>query len=185
MRRVGARFAAIGLAGATVLIVAALAGCGSGSGSTSAGDAPPRLGPACRGSELAIKAERHSSIGAGGTIYTRLHVANHSRRPCTVAGVPKVVALDRHGRPIGVGEPMPLERLGKGGRLRVRLDAGGSASFRVVHYDGIGAGACRQASVRRLRVTIPGSGPTRVVRVSMGYCPKPGAGLRLRVWRIE
>jgi hypothetical protein len=144
-----------------------------------------RLGPACRGPDLAITAERHSSIAAGGTIFTRIHVANRSRRPCTVAGVPKVVALDRHGRPIAVGETRPLERLGKGARLRVRLDAGGSASFRVAHYDGIGAGACRQVSVHGLRVTIVGTGPTRVVRPPMGYCPKPGAGLGLRVWRIE
>jgi hypothetical protein len=40
--------------------------------------------PACRGSDLTISAERHYSIGAGGTIYTKLFVTNGSRRPCTV-----------------------------------------------------------------------------------------------------
>lgn len=146
-----------------------------------------RMGPPCRGSDLEVTAERHSSIGAGGTIYTRFHATNRSRRPCTVAGVPKVVALDRQGRPVGVGEPRPLERIGrgKGARLRVRLEAGKSATFVVAHYDGIGAGRCRQASTHGLRVTIPGTGPTRVVPHPMGYCPKPGAGLGLRVGRIE
>lgn len=44
-----------------------------------------RMGaPACRGSDLTISAERHYSIGAGGTIYTKLFVTNGSRRPCTV-----------------------------------------------------------------------------------------------------
>jgi hypothetical protein len=144
-----------------------------------------RMGPACHGSDLAITADRHSSIAGGGTIFTRLHVTNRSRRPCTVAGVPKVVALDRHGRPIAVGEPRPLERLGKGGRLRVRLVAGGSGGFRVAHYDGIRAGRCRQTFVYGLRLTIPGTGPTRLVRPPIGYCPKQAAGLGLRVWRIE
>jgi hypothetical protein len=159
-----------------------------------------RLGPACRGSDLKVTAERHSSIGAGGRNYTRLHVTNLSRRPCTVAGVPKVVALDRRGGIIAVGEPRRYERIGDGGGeqiplegigdskgapLRVRLEPGRSATFIVAHYDGIGAGPCRRASVYGLRVTIRGTGPTRVVRPPIGYCPKPDAGLNLRVSRIE
>jgi hypothetical protein len=142
--------------------------------------------PACRATQLALSSELHSSIGAGGTNYTRLHVANRSRRPCTVAGVPEVVGLGRGGRVIDIGEPKPLLRVGsKGGRLRVRVDPGRSATFLVAHYDGIGAGACRQASVWGLRVTVPGTGYTRVVHPPMGYCPKPGAGLGLQVGRIE
>jgi hypothetical protein len=159
-----------------------------------------RLGPPCRGSDLGITAERHSLIGPVGRKYTQLHVTNLSRRPCTVAGVPKVVALDRGGGIIAVGEPRRYERTGdgtgeqillegigdsKGARLRLRLEAGRSATFTVAHYEGIGAGPCGQASVYGLRVTIPGTGPTRLVRPPIGYCPKPNAGLILRVSRIE
>ncbi len=146
-----------------------------------------RMGaPACRGSKLQVTAKGHSSIGAGGTIYTRLFITNRSPHPCTVAGVPEVVGLGGRGEVVGVGDPRPLLRIGsKGGRLRVRLDPGRSAMFVVSHYDGIGAGPCRQASVHALRVTIPGTGRTRVVRPPIGYCPKPGAGLGLWVGRIE
>lgn len=146
-----------------------------------------RLGaPACRGSDLVISAERHSEIGAGGTIYTRLIITNRSRRPCTVAGVPKVLGIGRDGKSVGVAESVPHLRSGsKGGRLRVKLDSGGSASFDVTHYDGIGAGRCKFVSTYGLRVTIPGTGPRQVVRYPMEYCPAPRAGLGLRVGRIE
>jgi hypothetical protein len=146
-----------------------------------------RIGaPACRGSDLTLSAERHSSIGAGGTNYTRLFITNDSSRPCTVAGVPKVVGLDRDGKAIDTAEPRPnLRRGGSGRRLRVRLEPGGSATFLVSHYDGIGAGRCKYASTSGLRVTIPGTGPRQVVHPPMGYCPAPDAGLGLQVGRIE
>ncbi|MFT3863259.1 MAG: DUF4232 domain-containing protein [Solirubrobacterales bacterium] len=142
--------------------------------------------PACRGADLAISAERHSSIGAGGTIYTRLFLTNESRAACTVGGVPKVVGFGRDGKAIETAEPYPALRPGSSGRrLRVRLGPGESARFLVSHYDGIGAGRCRIASTSGLRVTIPGTGARGIVRPPMGYCPKPGAGLGLRVGRIE
>lgn len=142
--------------------------------------------PACRGAQLSLSAERHSSIGAGGTNYTRLHLTNRSGRPCTVAGVPRVEGLGRGGKVIDVGEPKPLLRIGsRGGRLRVRVGPGRSATFVVAHNDGIGAGPCRRVSVYELRVAIPGTGLTRTVRPPMGYCPEPGAGLGLQVGRIE
>jgi hypothetical protein len=82
-----------------------------------------RMGPpACRGRDLLVSSERHSSIGSGGTIYTRFFVTDRSSRPCTLAGVPKVVGLDRRGRDVAVGEPIPLLSIGsRGGRLRVRI----------------------------------------------------------------
>jgi hypothetical protein len=142
--------------------------------------------PACRGSDLVISAERHSEIGAGGTIYTRLIITNRSRRPCTVAGVPTVVAIGRHGKSVGEAQAVPHLRLGsEGGRRRVRLRGEGSASFEVAHYDGIGSGRCKFILTHGLRVTLPGTGPTQVVLSSMSYCPLPGGGLGLRVGRIE
>jgi hypothetical protein len=146
-----------------------------------------RLGaPACRGSDLVLNAERHSSIGAGGTIYTKFFVTNRSRRPCTVAGVPKAVGIDRGGKAIQVAVPRPnLRPTADGGRLRIKLAGGRSATFVIAHYDGIGAGRCRPTSTYGLRITIPGAGLRRVVRYPMGYCPAPDAGLGLRVGRIE
>jgi hypothetical protein len=53
------------------------------------------------------------------------------------------------------------------------------------HYDGIGSGRCKPAVSYGLRVTVPGTGHTEVVRLPLSYCPSPHGGLRLRVGRIE
>jgi hypothetical protein len=146
-----------------------------------------RMGaPACRGRDLLVSSERHSSIGAGGTIYTRFFVTDRSSRPCTLAGVPKVVGLDRRGRQAGIGVRVPLLSIrSKDGRVRVRIGAGEKATFLVAHYDGIGAGRCHYATVSGVRVSIPGAGARRFVAAGMEYCRAPGAGLGLRVGRIE
>jgi hypothetical protein len=142
---------------------------------------------ACPSSALAVSPERHSSIGSGGTIYTRFFVTNLSHRPCTLAGIPRVVSLDPEGRNVDVAEPVPLLRPGsRGGRPQVRIAPGEAATFLVAHYDGIGAGRCHFATNPGVRVSIPGGGARKfVVAVAMGYCPAPGSGLGLRVGRIE
>lgn len=141
--------------------------------------------PACRGADLVISAEDHSGVAAG-TVYTNLLVTNISRRPCTVAGVPTVTAIDRHGRSIGRAEAVPhLQPGSEGGRLRVRLRGEGSAIFAVTHYDGSGSGRCKLAVTKGLRVSLPAAGPTQFVPLPMSYCPAPRGGLGLKVGRIE
>jgi hypothetical protein len=142
---------------------------------------------ACPSSALAVSPERHSSIGSGGTTYTRFFITDLSRRPCTLAGIPRVVSLDPKGRKGDVAEPVPLLSPGsRSGRPRVRIGPGEAATFLVAHYDGIGAGRCHFAKTTGLRVSIPGGGTRKfVVAVTMGYCPAQGSGLWLRVGRIE
>jgi hypothetical protein len=146
-----------------------------------------RMGaPACHGADLAISREGHSSIGSGGTIYTKFFVTNRSDRPCTVAGVPEVVALDRSGKTVDVGEPRPLLRVGsKGGRLRVRLEPGRSATFVVAYDDGTPAGPCKFAATSGLHVAVPGTTARRFFHFGASYCTAPEWGLGLRVGRIE
>jgi Protein of unknown function (DUF4232) len=141
--------------------------------------------PACEGADLIVSAGGHSGVAAG-TVYSRLTITNSSRRPCTVAGVPMVEAIDRRGKPVGRAEAVPSLRAGsRGGRLRVRLRGHGSATFTVTHNDGIGSGRCKTALTYGLRVTVPGTGPTQVVPLPLSYCPSPRGGLGLRVGRIE
>jgi hypothetical protein len=142
---------------------------------------------ACPSSALAVSPERHSSIGSGGTNYTRFYVTDLSHRPCTLAGIPRVVSLDRRGRNVAVAESVPLLRPGsRESRPRVRIGPGEAATFLVAHYDGIGAGRCHFATTTSVRVSIPGGGARKfVVAVAMGYCPAPESGLGLRVGRIE
>jgi hypothetical protein len=155
---------------------------------------PGRRGPsgrsgatACPSSALAVSPERHSSIGSGGTNYTRFFITDLSHRPCTLAGIPRVVSLDRRGRKVAVAEPVPLLSPGsRRGRPWVRIGPGEAATFLVAHYDGIGAGRCHFATTTGLRVSIPGGGARKfVAAVAMGYCPAPGSGIGLRVGRIE
>lgn len=141
--------------------------------------------PACSGADLVISAGSHSGVAAG-TVYSKLVITNLSRRPCTVAGIPTVVAIDRHGKSVGHAEAVPhLRRGSQGGRRRVRLRAEGSATFEVTHYDGIGSGRCKFALTYGLRVSLPGTGPTQIVPLPMSYCPPPRGGLGLQVGRIE
>jgi hypothetical protein len=144
-------------------------------------------GTACPSSALAVSPERHSSIGSGGTNYTRFFITDLSHRPCTLTGIPRVVSLDPKGRKVDVAEPVPLLSLGsRGARPRVRIGPGEAATFLVAHYDGIGAGRCHFATNPGVGVSIPGGGARKfVVAVAMGYCPAPGSGLGLRVGRIE
>jgi hypothetical protein len=141
--------------------------------------------PACQGADLVISAGSHDGVAAG-TVYSDLRVTNRSRRPCTVAGVPTVTAIDRHGRSVGRAEPVPhLQPGSEGGRLRVKLRREDSATFAVTHYDGNGYGRCQFALTKGLRVSLPGTGLTQFVRLPMSYCPAPRGGLGLRVGRIE
>jgi hypothetical protein len=142
---------------------------------------------ACPSSALAVSPERHSSIGSGGTTYTRFFITDLSHLPCTLTGIPRVVSLGPKGRKVDVAEPVPLLSIGsKGARQRVRIGPGEAATFLVAHYDGIGAGRCHYATTSGVRVSIPGGGARKfVVAVAMGYCPAPGSGLWLRVGRIE
>lgn len=141
--------------------------------------------PACRGADLIISAGGRSGVAAG-TVYSRLKITNSSRHPCTVAGVPRVEAIDRRGKPVGRAEAVPSLRPGsRDRRLRVRLRRDGSATFTVTHYDGIGSGRCKTALTYGLRVTVPGTGRTQVVPLPLSYCPSPRGGLGLRVGRIE
>lgn len=140
---------------------------------------------ACRGADLVISTGGRAKVAAG-TVYSNLQVTNLSRRPCTLAGVPIVTAIDRHGRSIGRAEAVPhLQPRSEGGRLRVKLRGEGSATFAVSHYDGIGSGRCKLALTKGLRVSLPGTGPTQFVPLPMSYCPSPRGGLGLRVGRVE
>jgi hypothetical protein len=141
--------------------------------------------PACRGADLVISTEGHSEVAAG-TVYSKLLITNLSRHACTVAGVPGVVAIDRRGRSVGRAEAVPhLRPESRGGRRRVRLRGEDEATVEVTHYDGIGSGHCRFTLTYGLRVTLPGTGPTQVVPLPMGYCASSQGGIELKVGRIE
>jgi hypothetical protein len=82
------RAASVLAAGAVLAALAA--GCGGGT---------KTVGKTCDHSKLSVRAGRTGV--AAGSVYQPFEVANRSGQTCTVAGVPRVIAVDRHGRPIG------------------------------------------------------------------------------------
>jgi hypothetical protein len=106
--------------------------------------------PACRGSDLVISVDSHTQDAAG-TVYSKLDIVNRSRRPCTVVGVPSVLAVGHDGKSVRSAEPVPhLRPHSHGGRRRIwlREDA---ANFTVTHSDGIAFGRCKLALTYGLR----------------------------------
>jgi hypothetical protein len=55
--------------------------------------------PPCAPAKLTVRVGRNGV--AASTVYQRFQVVNRTGGTCTVSGVPRVVAVDRHGRPIG------------------------------------------------------------------------------------
>jgi Protein of unknown function (DUF4232) len=150
--------------------------------STIAGSRRPA---ACEPNDLAVHPGR-SSTPDGGTVYTKFLVVSESPYPCTLAGVPAVVALGLGGRVIEAGRPVaevrPTHR--RRGRV-VTLGKGRPAFFFISHDDGTRYSRCRSASTRALRVKLPGRRWRTLVAYQLGYCPPPEGDLGLRVGRIE
>lgn len=141
--------------------------------------------PACRGDDLGLYVDPRTQI-ARGTTYSLLDVTNLSRRSCTMAGVPGVVAIDHDGTPVARAEAVPLLRphsrpLGH----RAWLPAGGEADFTVTHTEATAAGGCPVAETYGLRITLPGATSAQVAALPMRYCRSSPEGLALRVGRIE
>jgi Protein of unknown function (DUF4232) len=143
--------------------------------------------PPCRGSDLVISVDRRTEDAAG-TIYSKLDVANRSRSPCNVAGVPRVTALDTAGKVVATARAIPLLRPRSRPdhrRTWLRGGGGGGVSFTVTHADGSTFGRCGLAWTSGLRVTMPDTAHTQFVPLPMGYCPPPRGALALRVGRTE
>jgi Protein of unknown function (DUF4232) len=133
--------------------------------------------PRCHGSELGYRAPMG---GAGaGTYYQQIDVVNRSDRTCTVAGFPRLVALDPSGHPIG--------RIPTSGRTRtmpparhprkIALEPGAAAIFELntgaaANYS---RSACRPRKAGTLRISVPSSGPaSKPIAYGMDLCSTGG-----------
>lgn len=112
---------------------------------------------------------------AAGTSYGHLEVTNLSERSCELSGIPHMVAVDLHGRPVGppVGRSASMPTIDGGPPVRVaRLNPHGSALFtfsvgEVLNY---GAHGCDYKYAAGFDVTLPGSSHPQYVPAPVRRC---------------
>jgi hypothetical protein len=122
---------------------------------------------------------------AGGSAYQSFEAVNRSGRTCTVSGVPRLVALDAKGRPIGppsIHEAGLTTMTGRHPKVIV-LEPEGAATFRARYGEAVNfSPPCGERWSTALRVTIPPA-PAQDVPYRMERCPN---GVQeLGVSRIE
>jgi hypothetical protein len=127
---------------------------------------------------------------AAGTSYGHLEVTNLSERPCKLAGIPHIVAIDLRGRPVGppVRRSPSMPTVGGGPPIRVaRLGPHGSAlfTFSVGEVLNCGAHGCDYEYAAGFDVTLPGSTRSQFVPAPVRRCLHLADGKQMAVGPIE
>jgi Protein of unknown function (DUF4232) len=139
--------------------------------------------PPCDPAKLTVRTGRAGL--AAGSVYQRFEVVNRSGQTCTVSGAPRVIAVDRQGRPIGpaaTNEPDLTTMTGDHPKVIV-LEPRGIATFQTRFGEAANfSPPCGERRSTTLRVTIPPGPPTRVP-YRMERCPNGVQGFG--VGRVE
>jgi hypothetical protein len=141
--------------------------------------------PSCQAARLALHTGRS---GAGlGTNYESFLLVNQSARTCSVAGSPRVSAIDAAGRAIGVPFDTEASTTTMTGNhpQRIALEPGAAATFEM--NSGTAANyppsACHPRKAATLEVTIPQAGATELsIPWGLEIC---ASGQNVSVGRIE
>jgi hypothetical protein len=133
--------------------------------------ATPAAGAAakpCSASGLVVWAGEEPGGGAAGSVYYRIQFTNLSHRTCTIAGFPKVSAVNLKGKRVGaVATHSPGKKLGA-----VKLVQGGTATaqLRIVDALNFSADECRPTWAAGLRVALPGGHGAKVAPLAFRTC---------------
>jgi hypothetical protein len=157
------------------------------------GAAPSGRLPRCDPANLLVwQGFGYPGGAAAGTSYGHLEVTNLSGRSCELSGIPQMVAVDLHGRPVGppVGRSASMPTIDGGPPVRVaRLNPQGSALFtfsvgEVLNY---GAHGCGYEYAAGFDVTLPGSSRPQYVPAPVRRCLRSVApnGPQVSVGPIE
>lgn len=156
--------------------------------------AKPAVGlPRCLPSDLVVwPGFGHPGGAAAGTSYAHLEVTNLSRHSCKLSGIPRMVAVDLRGRPVGppVGRQDSMPITTRRRRIRVaRLWSHGSAVFtysvgEVLNY---GDHGCEYEYAAGFDVILPGATHPEFVPAPVRRCLHPVApsGPQVSVGPIE
>jgi Protein of unknown function (DUF4232) len=132
---------------------------------------------------LAVRASRTGA--AAGSVYQSFEAVNRSDRNCTVSGVPRLAAVDGHGRPIGPPATQDARLSTMTGRHPkvIVLEPEGVAIFRARYGEAVNySPPCGERWSTALWVTVPPA-PTQSVPYRMERCPSGVQGFE--VGRIE
>jgi hypothetical protein len=139
--------------------------------------AKPAVGlPGCRPSDLVVwPGIDYPGGAAAGTSYAHLEVTNLSRGSCQLSGIPRMVAVDLHGRPVGppVGRQDSMPTATRRRRVRVaRLWSHGSAVFTysVAEVLDHGDHGCEYEYAAGFAVTLPGAAHPQFVPAPVRRC---------------
>jgi Protein of unknown function (DUF4232) len=127
--------------------------------------------PRCQTSGLAIWLNTQGS-GAAGSIYYRVELTNLAGRACTLAGYPRVAAVDLGGRQIGKGSERFVSR-----KPTFQLANGATASFvlQITDVANFPSSACRPTTAAGLRVFPPHEAASKVVPFPFRACSRSTA----------
>jgi Protein of unknown function (DUF4232) len=127
----------------------------------------------CSSTGLVVWAGEEPGGGAAGSVPYRIEFTNLSGSSCTVAGYPKVSAVDLHGKRIGAAatiEPAkeaPAVKLAPGGTA--------TATLRIVEALNYPAGRCAPTTAAGLRISVPGGAGAKVAPLAFETCAKAGS----------
>jgi hypothetical protein len=123
---------------------------------------------ACAASGLVVWAGEEPGGGAAGSVYYRIQLTNLAHHTCTIAGFPKVSAVNLKGKRIGaVATHSPGKKVGP-----VSLAQGetATAQLRIVEALNFSADECRPAWAAGVRVAIPGRHGAKVAPLAFRTC---------------
>jgi hypothetical protein len=153
---------------------------------------PAEHWPRCDPSDLVVwQGIDYPGGAAAGTSYGRLEVTNLSKHACKLSGVPHMVAVDLHGRPVGPPvrrvDSMPTATGDPPIRVALLYGLGGSALFtfsvgEVLNY---GAHGCDFEYAAGFDVTLPGASRAQFVPAPVRRCLHPPGGKQMAVGPIE
>jgi hypothetical protein len=128
---------------------------------------------ACSSSGLVIWAGEEPGGGAAGSVYYRIEFTNLSGSSCTIAGYPKVSAVDLHGKRIGAAAT--VEPAKEAPSVKLAPGATATATLRIVEALNFPTGRCKPTTAAGLRITVPGGTGAKVAPLAFETCAKSGS----------
>lgn len=159
------RLIVLALAGSAALAAALALASASGAAGPQATAAAV---PSCKTSGLVIWSNNGAGGGTAGSVFYNVRFTNLSGHTCTLAGFPKVAAVNLAGKQIGAAAQ---QETGQKPKL-VKLANGGTANalLRVVDPGNFSPSACHETMAAGLRVTPPGQSASKLIPLPFATC---------------
>jgi hypothetical protein len=125
---------------------------------------------ACSSSVLVIWAGEEPGGATAGSVYYRIEFTNLSGSTCSLAGYPKVSAVDLHGKRIGAAAA--IEPAKETPPIKLAPGATAMATLRIVNALNFPTAKCHATTAAGLRITVPGGTGSKVAPLAFETCAK-------------